>query len=95
MNLGGWRSQSPAAPFLAAAPPHYRCTPNGRRAIRFAFAISAGDRTFSNITGMSAGSSRLRFGRERFTLGYLHEAARSWLRPRAMARPSKTEPCGI
>ncbi len=32
---------------------------------RRSLAISAGDRTFSNITGMSGGSSRQRFGRER------------------------------
>jgi hypothetical protein len=36
-------------------------------AIRFALSISAGDRTFSNITGMSGGSGCLRFGRERFS----------------------------
>lgn len=35
--------------------------------MRFALAISCGDRTPSMMVGMSAGSSRLRFGLERFS----------------------------
>ena len=34
----------------------WRPPPQGSLAMRFALAISAGDRTFSNMTGMSAGS---------------------------------------